>query len=221
VVGILTKGIIPDHTLDLLARYPRQIEGIGIGVTSLDDERNRFLEPGCPPASERLQNLDRLTARGLPGVLRADPLFPDLDDRAEALSTLVDEAATRGAIAFVATYVFAWGRYLRRLRRAPLTAPSAALLTERAPMEGGTAFSVPLARKVKTYGFLAELAGRRGLWFGTCGCKDLRVRESGQVFARCRNGFLLGSSPDAFTRTAAPPVLARGVPGAPRDVPRS
>ena len=220
VVGILTKGIIPEHTLDLLAQYPRQVEGIGIGVTSLDDERNHVLEPGCPPARERLQNLDRLAARGLPGVLRADPLFPNLDDSMDAFTMLVDEAARRGAIALTATYVFAWGRYLRRLRREPLTAASAALLTERTPMEGGTAFSVPLARKLETYGFLADLTGRMGLWFGTCGCKDLRVRESGKVFASCRNGFLLGSSPEAFTRSGAPPGPAAGAPSALRGVPQ-
>lgn len=202
VVGILTKGIIPDATLDLLARYPRQIEGIAVGVTSLDDTRNGHLEPGCPPARARLDNLDRLAVRNLPGVLRLDPLFPELDDRPEALAALVDQGARRGALAITAAYVFAWGRHLRRLRRDPLVAASARFLTERAPMEGGTAWSVPLVRKLATYARLADLAGHRGLWFNTCGCKDLRVRESGLFFTRCRNAFLLGSSPEAFTHPA-------------------
>src|SRR5690242_20215346 len=69
-VGILTKGIIPERTLGLLAEYRAQIEGVGVGVTSLDDTRNRVLEPGCPPAQERLANIDRVVARGLPCVLR-------------------------------------------------------------------------------------------------------------------------------------------------------
>lgn len=219
IVGILTKGIIPGRTLDLLARYRRQIEGVGIGVTSLDDERNRHLEPGCPPAAARLENLERLASIDVPSVLRIDPLFPALDDSQHALAELVEEASRRGAIAITATYLFAWGRYLRRLKQDAYLLPSVRLLTDRAPMEGGTAFTVSLGRKLETYRWLAEQAGARGLWFSTCGCKDLRVRASGQVFASCRNPFLLGSSAEAFTRSEAPraPAVAalRALPGAP------
>src|SRR5262245_34509925 len=34
-VGILTKGIIPEGTLDLLAAHPAQVEGVATGITSL------------------------------------------------------------------------------------------------------------------------------------------------------------------------------------------
>ncbi len=184
-VGMLTKGIIPRATLALLADFRSQVEGIGIGVTSLDDRRNAVVEPGCPPARERLANIDRLAALGVTAALRMDPLFPELDDRPDALEALVDEGTQRGAGAVVATYVFAWGRYLRRLARVPLLAASCRHLSERAPMEGGTAWSVPLARKVATYSAIAELARSRGLTFGTCGCKDLRMREQA-FWGRCR-----------------------------------
>ncbi len=205
-VGILTKGIIPERTLDLLAAYPRQIEGIGIGVTSLDDERNALLEPGCPPAFERLANLEHVARRDLIGAIRIDPIFPDLDDGRDALAHLLDEAAQRGANAVTATYVFAWGRYLRRLRREPLLARSVALLTEPAPMEGGSALSVPLDRKLATYSLLAELAHARRLYFNTCGCKDLRVRELGAFPTRCRNPFFPGTADP--TRTSGCPRSA-------------
>jgi DNA repair photolyase len=189
-VGILTKGIIPDRTLDLLAAYPRQVEGVGIGVTSLDEERNAVLEPGCPPARERLRNLDRLAERDLIAAIRIDPMFPALDDAPAALERLLDEAARRRANAVTATYVFAWGRYLRRLRREPLLEAAVAQLTEAAPMEGGTALSVPLERKLETYSRLSALARDRGLYFTTCGCKDLRVRDQQPFATRCRNPFV-------------------------------
>src|SRR5438093_6609688 len=190
-VGIVTKGIIPERTLALLAEYRPQVEGVAVGVTGLNDHRNGVLEPGCPLARRRLDNIDRLAERGLPAALRLDPLFPILDDQPDALTALVKEAARRGAYAVTATYVFAWGRYLRRLQREPLLAESCRLLTERAPMEGGAAFSVPLARKLETYGFLADVASEHGLWFNTCGCKDWRVPEGGRVFACCRNFLFL------------------------------
>jgi hypothetical protein len=208
-VGIVTKGVIPTPTLALLAAHRAQIEGVGVGVSSLDDARNRLLEPGCPPAGVRLDNIDRLASAGIPVALRMDPLFPLLDDDPAQLESLVCAAAGRGAYAVTATYVFAWGRYLRRLRREPQLAASCALLTERAPMEGGVAFSVPLARKLATYRLLDDLAGRHGMWFSTCGCKDLRVRDSGVVFPMCRNVF--------FTRSAssrAPAAAALHAPPA-------
>jgi len=204
-IGIVTKGIIPEPTLALLADHRPQIEGIAVGVTSLDQRRNRVLEPGCPAAHERLTNLDRLAAYGLPAALRLDPLFPILDDEPGALRALVQEAASRGAYAITATYVFTWGRYRRRLRRESLLGESVQLLTERAPMEGGVAFSVPLARKLETYSRLAEMADEHGLWFNTCGCKDLRVRESGRVFATCRNVLFLEPT-GGTTRTGACPA---------------
>jgi DNA repair photolyase len=207
-VGIVTKGIVPERTLALLAEYRPQVEGIAVGVTSLDDHRNAVLEPGCPPACRRLENIDRLTDRGLPVALRLDPLFPILDDQPAALTALVEEAARRGACAVTATYVFAWGRYLRRLRREPLLAESCRWLTERAPMEGGAAFSVPLERKLETYGFLAQVASDHGLWFNTCGCKDVRVRDSGRVFATCRNVLFLERPEGRATRSGARPAPA-------------
>ena len=185
-VGIVTKGIIPTCTLELLADFRTQIEGVAVGITSLDDHRNHVVEPGCPSAQQRLANIDRLAARGLTVALRMDPLFPDLDDGHVALATLVAEAASRGATGLVATYVFAWGRYLRRMRRLPLLAASCDLLTERTPMEGGVSWSVPLERKLRTYAYVADLAQARGLVFGTCGCKDVRVKDQSNLWSRCR-----------------------------------
>lgn len=216
VVGILTKGRIPDRTLDLLARYPSQIEGIVIGLTSLDDERNQVLEPGCPPATERLDNLTRIAERGLTSALRLDPLFPVLDDAPDAIERMVDAAAARHAVGITATYVFAWGRYLRRLRNTPLLTTSVAHLTERAPMEGGTAFSVPLGRKLDTYARLSALARARGMRFSTCGCKDLRVRAQGPFDTTCRNSLFLDERA-SLTRSAGCPAPAASAPVVPPD----
>lgn len=188
IVGIVTKGIIPQRTLDLLAEFRPQVEGVSVGVVSLDEHRNRIVEPGCPPAAERLANIDRLAARDLPVALRMNPLFPILDDEPAALAALVAEGARRGAWRVMGAYVFAWGRYLRRLRREPLLVESCQLLTERAPMEGGgTAFSVPLGRKLETYARLAEFARTYRIDFNACACQDLRLRGSELFSTSCRN----------------------------------
>jgi hypothetical protein len=220
IVGIVTKGVIPDRTLALLAEHPDQIEGVVIGVTSLDEYRNRVLEPGCPPARARLENIDRLANAKLPAAFRLDPLFPVVDDAPSALATLVREGARRGARAVTATYVFAWGRYLRRLRQEPLLEDACRLLTERAPMEGGEAFSVPLARKLETYALLNDLAAEHGLWFNTCGCKDLRIKATGLVEATCRNTRFLSTREFAATPPAACRAPAAAAPAGPPSAPR-
>lgn len=193
VVGLVTKAIVPEYTLDLLADHRDQVEGIGVGLASLDEERNRALEPGCPSANQRLANVDRIAARGLAACLRIDPMLPGVDDSPGALEALVDQAAQRGAHAISATYLFAWGRTKRRLRRIAAAARAVAHLTERSPMEGGVAYSVPLSRKMDTYSRIAGYAARRGLQFSTCGCKDLRLRDASPFPSRCRNvAFLVG-----------------------------
>lgn len=187
IVGIVTKGIVPQRTLDLLAEFRSQVEGVSVGVASLRDDRNRVLEPGCPPARERLANIERLAARGLPVALRADPLFPTLDDDPAALRALVEESARRGVQRIMTAYVIAWGRYLRRLRREPLLSESCRLLSERTPMAGGSAFSAPLARKLETYSLVSELARAQGVDFNTCGCRDLRLVDVSGLETSCRN----------------------------------
>jgi len=191
VVGIVTKGVIPDETLALLASYRDRIEGVAVGVTSLDDERNARLEPGCPPAAVRLKNIDRLAARGVAVGLRLDPLMPDVDDGPDALERLADEAARRGALGITASYVIAWGRSLRRLRREPLVARAVDWMTERMAVEGGIAWGVPLRRRREGYARLAALTQARGLKFNICGCKNVDLHGSGAFATSCRNTWFL------------------------------
>jgi hypothetical protein len=185
-VGIVTKAIIPNRTLDLLAEFRTQIEGISIGVTSLDERRNRIVEPGVPPAGARLTLIESISGRGLPAVLRMDPLFPGLDDGLNTLTALINEAERRGAWGVAAGYVFGWGRSLLRMRREPLLRDACHYLTERTRMAGGVGWGVSLARKIDLYTRLASIARAHGLHFQTCGCKDLRLHGFEHLFAtRC------------------------------------
>ena len=106
-------------------------------------------------------------------------------------------AEQHGVGGVAAGYLFGWGRALRRLRNEPLLAESCRHLTERTPMAGGIGWGVPLARKVELYTHLEELTRRYGLYFQTCGCKDLRLHDYAAQFAtRCsENPFFRRSLP--------------------------
>src|ERR1051325_337886 len=187
IVGIVTKGIIPNATLSLLTSYRHQLEGIAVGVTNLDSERNSRLEPGCPPAKLRLENIDRLAACGVTVGLRLDPLIPEVDDSRSSLEGLVNEAAQRGAFGVTASYVIAWGRSLRRMRREAMLAKAVECLSVRMHVEGGMAWGVPLRRRSETYSPLLTLTAARGMKFNVCGCKNVDMLGDHEFSTSCRN----------------------------------
>lgn len=175
-VIISTKGVVPRKVFRVLADYPEQVL-LFVGLTSLDDARNRSVETGCPPAGARLANLVLAQEYGLPHrFARLDPILPGVDDATEQLATVLDTLARNGATQVSAAYLFLTPRGNRaRLDSNPYLRDAASHCAEACPIEGGTAHSVPLARKHATYEWLHAECGRRGLPFGTCGCKDLRL----------------------------------------------
>ena len=178
-VAISTKGVVPRRIFRLLADHPEQVM-LFVGLTSLDDARNRAVEPGCAPARARLANLALAREYGLPArFVRFDPVLPGVDDAPEQFGTILDTIAGAGAIQASAAYLFLTpGANRARLDGKPYLREAATHCTEECPIDGGTAFSVPLARKRATYEWLNAECARRGLAFGTCGCKDLRLAGS-------------------------------------------
>ncbi len=187
-VEVVTKGIVPPRALELLAEADGRA-ALSIGVASLDARRNATLEPGCPPAAERLENLRRARSCGLDRLTaRLDPLLPGVDDVPERLLPLLDEVARRGGRAVVASHLFVTSRTDRtRLGSSPLLGPASARCTEPSPVRGTRVLSVPLARKLEFHAWLRHECAARGLLFATCGCKDLRLARAGCA-ADCRPG---------------------------------
>ncbi len=178
-VLLSTKGVVPRRVFRLLADYPEQVV-LFVGLTNLDDARNRAVEPGCPPSRARLANLSLAREYGLSQrFVRLDPILPGVDDGPEQLAAVLDTIARTGAVQASAAYLFLTpGINRARLGAVPYLGAAAAHCTEECPIDGGTAFSVPLARKRATYEWLNAECARRGLAFGTCGCKDLRLAGS-------------------------------------------
>lgn len=190
---ILTKCVIPPATLKLIEKYKDQFEGIGIGITNLDAERNKVIEPRCPSANERLKGLKDLVQTGVKNVrLRMDPMFPLVDDNDDNLLSMVQTAADLKVYGITATYIFSFGNFIRRFNREPLLKESVKCINEKNPLQGGVALTVPLDQKIKVYDKLFALCQARGIDFSTCGCKESRLREMGYSLT-CRN-------PDFYSR---------------------
>ncbi len=74
---------------------------VTISMSTLDDELARFLEPGAPPPSERLEALERLRDEGIEAGVAFIPVIPFLSDGEDELRQAISGAKDRGA-----SYVF-------------------------------------------------------------------------------------------------------------------
>ncbi len=186
VFNISTKDIIPDKTIKLLKRYSSSIEGLVLGVTSLDEKRNKLLEPDCPSAEERLSSVSRLLKIGCRTGVRMDPIFPLIDDTDGALNSTIKAIAKIGMKDITGTYVFSFGRFLKRLKKEPFLQKSMELLNEKCYIAGGVALSIPLEMKKRMYRKMNEICKSYGIIFNTCGCKEVRLKDTGFSLI-CRN----------------------------------
>jgi len=174
---ILTKGIIPQKTIDLIKKFSSQVQ-IAMGITSLDEKRNSVLEPYCPSVQERLSNLVALGKTGCRLGVRMDPLIPGIDDSSETLKAFVRRIARlKIPVIIIATYLFVPASSLRRLKKIPLLQNPLKSFTEKAPTTEGTVLSTPLKDKMAKYDELNSICKSFGFKLHVCGCKDTRLKS--------------------------------------------
>jgi len=100
-VVISTKALATPAILNIMARYRDQVS-YTVSLSSLSDERNRILEPNAPSARERLHGrhengeitlcgIEQLARNGVHVTLKADTLFPGVDDADESIASLLRE----------------------------------------------------------------------------------------------------------------------------------
>jgi hypothetical protein len=184
-VIVHTKGIVPRRIWRRLAQHAELVRVI-IGITSLDEKRNDVVEPGCPSGKARLANFGLAREFGVRKVsARLDPILPDVDDSPDQVIALLDRLTDCGVQAISASYLFVTPSAQEHLRHRPYIAEAIAQCTELCPVEASpvgirgamtqAVYSVPLERKQRLYEWLHKACTARGLTFGTCGCKDLRL----------------------------------------------
>ncbi|MFH1075266.1 MAG: radical SAM protein, partial [Pseudomonadota bacterium] len=175
--AISTKAIIPNETLELLAKYLNQIE-IEVGIANLSQERNDIIEKNCPTVKERLKQLQRLASAGYNPGVRMDPLFPIIDDSIDSLEATVKAIANTGTKYISTAYIFSFGRFLKSLKKEPFLRESIRHLTQRCYVAGGQALSVPIETKKQTYQTMNQICKRYGIRFAVCGCKEVSLKNT-------------------------------------------
>lgn len=84
---IVTKGTTVLRDADLLAPYARRC-AVFVSLSTLDEAIARRIEPGAPPAGERLRLVHRLRAAGVKVGVSAAPWIPGVTDTRQLLAQI-------------------------------------------------------------------------------------------------------------------------------------
>jgi DNA repair photolyase len=104
-VAFLTKGVIPDCTLQLLIEH-RELVRAQIGLITSDEGVSRVFEPHAASPGRRLLQLGALIAGGVHAEARLDPILPGVTDSAESLDEHLASLARVGVRRIAAGVLF-------------------------------------------------------------------------------------------------------------------
>lgn len=166
VVEIVTKSDLIVRDADLLAEGSSVVS---MTITTLDASLAARLEPHAPPPQRRLRAIEELTMRGVPVVVRLDPLIPGLNDSPESVKEVLEAAAASGAKHVVSSTYKAKTDSLRRLAKA---FPDLIPRLREMYVEGGErihgCFYAPASYRLSVLRMVIGHAHRLGLTFAPC-----------------------------------------------------
>jgi DNA repair photolyase len=166
-----------------LARYPNQVS-YTVSLSSLNDEKNSLLEPNAPNAKERLYGktdkseiacigIKQLVESGVNVTLKADCLFPDIDDLEMPISDLLISAKKCGVQAINLSYAFYRSKFKSRLYAIPFLDKALVKMNEMQDIASGKGYSLSLIEKEKRIFWMGNLAKDIGFKvISTCKCKN-------------------------------------------------
>lgn len=182
-IVISTKALATPSILNIISKYPNQVS-YTVSLSSLSEKRNSLLEPNAPNSKERLRGkagkgqrvlcgIEQLTSKGIHVTLKADTLFPGIDDNEENISSLLKEAIDCGVRSATFSYAFYRNKFKKKLRRIPFIQKSLSEMSEYQPIASGMGYSLPLLKKKSRLADMARIAAEFGYEvISTCVCKN-------------------------------------------------
>ncbi len=215
-VAFLTKGEIPDETLELLIDHAELVRA-QVGLITLDEETARVFEPHAASPRTRLWQLHSLIAGGVAAAARLDPILPTLTDDAEALerefaalAQVGVERVAAGAL-FLRPGISYW--LSRRVPREMLTPLLAAYRDEEQAVMRGAEYPIqnlPLERRREIFARLREAAEAHGIRLDVCACKNSDIARGSLRASACN---IAGTWPARAPRAAQPELPCPAIIG--------
>ena len=183
-VNLLTKGRIPVKFIQLFREYKELIH-VQIGVTTLDYDIQRKIEPFTAFPRERIQNIERLCDVGILPEVKLDPLIPGVTDTEQNLLDLFGVLRDFDINSAGINYLFLRPQVKRNLCKALGSDPllfrilkyfkdgkALNLLAEKSRV-----FALDTQFRKRAYEKISRLAADYGIYAYVCSCKNPDITE--------------------------------------------
>jgi DNA repair photolyase len=183
-VNVLTKGRIPVEFLELFQHY-KKLTHIQIGITTLNQDIQKRIEPHTSTPSERIKNIERLCAINILPEVKLDPLIPGVTDTEINLTGLFRVLQEFGINSTSINYLFLRPQIKKNLYKELGDSPFLANILkhyEKAHSlnllaEQSRVIALDVQYRKRVYGQISEYARAFGIYAYVCGCKNPDITE--------------------------------------------
>lgn len=183
-VNLLTKGRIPAKFLQLFSQYKKLVH-VQVGITTLERDIQKKIEPYAATPQERLLNIKRLCETGIVPEVKLDPLIPGITDTESNLTALFKEIQGFGVHSACMNYLFLRPQIKKNLCKALGNTPflskilmhyqngkSMNLLAEKSRV-----VALDVHYRKQAYEQISQWARDFGIDAYVCGCKNPDITE--------------------------------------------
>lgn len=183
-VNLLTKGRIPAKFIKLFQKY-KDLVHVQIGITTMNREIQKKLEPFASTPNERIRNIERLSAIGIVPEVKLDPIIPGITDTNINLTTLFKMLQKYGIRKTGMNYLFLRPQIRKNLYKALQNTTffdsfqryyqngrTIQLLAEHSRI-----FTLDVKFRKQSYRRIAELASQFKIDAYVCGCKNPDITQ--------------------------------------------
>jgi DNA repair photolyase len=184
-IQIITKSNLVTRDDDLLSKVPSTV---ALTITTLDAEVASVLEPHAPPPDERLRAAEDLIGKGVPVLVRIDPVIPFVNDQPEKLVAVLAGIGVKHVTS--STYKIKPDNWRRFAAAMPTVAEKLKPLYFKQGEKIGGNTLLPRDLRFKLMKNIRDLAIANGMQFGVCR-EDLAQLNT----AACDGSWLMPAKP--------------------------
>ena len=183
-INLLTKGRIPSKFLQLFQQY-RELIHVQIGITTLNRDMQKRMEPYAATPQERMWNIEQLCTIGITPEVKLDPLIPGLTDTQSNLTALFQTLQGFGVNFTGINYLFLRPQIKKNLCKALGKMPFLPKILEHYQnaksihllAEQSCVVALDIAYRQRAYEQISALASDFGIYAYVCGCKNPDITE--------------------------------------------